>query len=420
MKLGTIQDIEAELAKYIPLVKEITGKDITLVRMRPLMKAIGNPEKNLKIIHIAGTSGKTSTCYYVAALLREAGQKVGLTISPHVDSVTERIQIDLHPIDEATFGNAFSDFLEVIESVEPRPTYFELLIAFVYWYFAKVGVDYAVIETGLGGLHDATNVANSSDKVCVITDIGYDHMHVLGNTLSAITTQKAGIIYPENDVLCYQQSDEVNAVIEQAVLRQKAHLHVIEVSDGTASSDLPLFQQRNWHLAKAVYDLVASRDNLPQLNEQQQIASTQVVVPARMETIHHGKQLIILDGSHNAQKIGALVDSVLAKYPNKSVAILTSLVRSKQQQIVHNVKQLRRLDGTMIITSFSGSQDIPHTSVSPNLVAVEAEKQGIEARIVEPPEQAFNELLKKDEDILLVTGSFYLLNHIRPLVRKLK
>jgi dihydrofolate synthase / folylpolyglutamate synthase len=144
VNIENLNQAERILAGYIPLVKKITGKDITLERMKPLMQALGNPQNNLKIIHIAGTSGKTSTAYYLANLLKIAGKKVGLTVSPHLDSITERVQIDLEPLGETEFCQAFGEFIDIIKPVEPEPTYFELLMAFAYWYFAKTGVDYVL------------------------------------------------------------------------------------------------------------------------------------------------------------------------------------------------------------------------------------------------------------------------------------
>src|SRR5690606_38872097 len=120
-------------------------------------------------------------------LLAAAGQKVGMTVSPHVYEVNERVQINTKPLAETQFCRELSRFLNIIQSSGVRPTYFELLVAFAYWEFAEQGVDYAVIEVGLGGLLDGTNVVARDDKVCIITDIGFDHTSVLGKTLSAIT-----------------------------------------------------------------------------------------------------------------------------------------------------------------------------------------------------------------------------------------
>ena len=173
MAIRTIEEAEAALLPYVPLVAQLTGKATTLERaIIPLMALAGNPQDRLKTVHIAGTSGKTSTSYYIAALLGAAGKTVGLTVSPHVDSITERIQINGQPLPDAEFCQELETFLDIVKQAPQPPSYFELLYAFALWVFGRRHVDYAVIETGMGGLYDATNVATRADKVCVITDIG--------------------------------------------------------------------------------------------------------------------------------------------------------------------------------------------------------------------------------------------------------
>ncbi|MDQ3064694.1 MAG: Mur ligase family protein, partial [bacterium] len=302
--ISSFDDINAVLAEYIPLSSQITGKQITLARMRPLMAALDNPHKRLKIVHVAGTSGKTSTAYFVAALLSAAGKKTGLTVSPHVDSVTERIQINMQPIEAQIFSNLLTEFVSIIESASIEPTYFELLVAFAYWYFAKQKVDYAVVETGMGGLHDGTNIADNSDKICVITDIGLDHMHILGSTVAEIATQKAGIIHNGNVVIMYEQDQVITQVVQNLCEKVGSKLmlqYELELrSFGKSSVDeMPIFQQRNWLLAKATYDFLKTRDNLINISMTNLLRSTQnVVVPGRMETAIIGHKKIIMDGAH--------------------------------------------------------------------------------------------------------------------------
>ena len=191
-KLRSFNDIDTVLKDFIPPMRSFRSV-YTLDTMRALMLALGNPQNSYKTIHVAGTSGKTSTSYYIAALLGQTGKKIGLSVSPHVDNVNERVQIDLVPLDEHEYCQQFSTFLQIINKLRIKPTYFELLIAFAFWQFAQEKVDYAVIEVGLGGLLDGTNVIERSDKVCVIADIGLDHVAVLGNSLAGIAAQKAGI-----------------------------------------------------------------------------------------------------------------------------------------------------------------------------------------------------------------------------------
>ncbi len=408
-QIRNILEAEAELAKYIPKVRELLGKDITLERMRPLMKALGNPQHKLKIIHVAGTSGKTSTAYYLASLLKQSGKKVGLTVSPHIDSVTERVQINLKPVSETEFRQALGEFLELIKNVDPEPTYFELMIAFVYWYFAKTKVDYAVIETGLGGLHDATNIAQQSDKVCVITDIGFDHVHVLGKTLAEIAAQKAGIIHPGNQVFAYSQTKEVDDALSERAKQQEAMLNMLSLSDQRAcGNQLPDFQKRNWCLAARVYKYIAERDSLPELSDDQLLASQNVVIPGRMEGRQVGTKTIVMDGAHNSQKMQAFVDSFRHKYPGQKVPVLLSLKSDKEHQEV--LRELLPICSELIITSFQTSEDLPATPNDPNVLAEEAKRIGSQHIKIEPnPFKAYKLLLNTKTKLAVVTGSFYLI-----------
>src|SRR5665213_595829 len=220
----TFAEANKILSGFIPT--EDTGVYNT-DRIKMFMDYLGNPQDKLRVIHVAGTSGKTSTSYYVASLLQASGKKVGLTVSPHVDQVNDRLQINLVPLAEAEFCEVLVKFLEVVEKSGFDLTYFELLVALAYWEFERQKVDYAVVEVGLGGLLDGTNVVSSANKICVITDIGLDHITTLGDTLEKIATQKAGIIQEDNVVFAYAQVKEVNDVFITSTKAKHAKLHLL-------------------------------------------------------------------------------------------------------------------------------------------------------------------------------------------------
>jgi dihydrofolate synthase/folylpolyglutamate synthase len=389
----------------------------TLDRMRALMDYLGNPQDDLKIIHVAGTSGKTSTAYYTAALLKAAGCKVGLTVSPHVDEVNERVQIDLTPMPETKFCAALSEFIEKVDASEIVPSYFELMVAFSYWQFSREKVDYAVIEVGLGGLLDGTNVVDREDKVCIITDIGLDHTEVLGDTLAKIATQKAGIIQSGNEVFMYCQDEEVMEVVERVCKRQSATLHIALQLSPSEATTLPLFQQRNFHLAAQAVTLVLQRAGQTMTNEQRKRAS-ETYIPARMEIIERedGKTIVI-DGAHNEQKLHTLFESITTKYPGEKIAALVGFVESDAFRLEHNIEELTGQVERIIATSFYSEKDYPKYSVAPSVVAAKCQRRGYKnVQVCEKPADAWQLLLSSPEPILLVTGSFYLLNHIRPLL----
>lgn len=415
MTIHNLAEAEKVLARYRPAVKELLGKDITLERMSVLMQAIGNPQENLNIIHIAGTSGKTSTAQYIAKMLQLTDNTVGLTTSPHVNTLLERIQVNGNNIEEAEFCKQLGQFLDIISGIDPQPTYFELLIAFTYYYFAKIKVDFAVIETGLGGLQDCTNVAHNIDKLCVITDIGFDHIKVLGNTLPKIAAQKAGIIYPGNGAMMFQQSPEVMEVFAAQCEKVGATLDIVNpniIDDFRFRPSFPLYQRRNWVLAWSAYQRLANVYNLPVIKDELIEQSRSIVIPARMEKITHNGQTIILDGAHNAQKMAAFVASFRRLYPHVSPTILLS-VRDRKD-FTDLVKQLFPLAQRLILTSFHVSQDIEHRSAHLRDMKQFCQENGYREVVIEADQHAaFEALLADEAEVKVITGSFYLIQQLK-------
>jgi len=405
--IRNMQEAEAALRPYVPLVAQLTGKDTTLDRVWPLMELLGNPQDCLKVIHVAGTSGKSSTAYYTAALLEAAGQKAGLTVSPHVDSVAERVQINGRPLPEADFCRLLGEFLEIIQQAGQKPSYFELLYAFALWVFDRQKVDYAVVETGMGGLHDATNVARRADKVCIVTDIGLDHTHILGNNLEEITRQKVGIVHEGNHIFMYGQAEEIMKVVRHRAHEKHAPLHLLP----EAAEPKIGYQRRNWLLANYTYQYLAKRDKLPLLSAEKLRQTQTITIPARLETRRLGVKILIMDGAHNAQKMQAFVDSLRQLYPRAKPAILLALKDGKDYESV--VPLLAPLAEQVIVTTFDTSQDLPARSMDPEMLAKAFADAGVATQSITDQRQAFQALLKSPAEVLIVTGSFYLLSQIR-------
>ncbi len=387
----------------------------TLDRMRQLMQYLGNPQEAVRVVHVAGTSGKTSTAYFVAALLMQAGAKVGLTVSPHVDEVNERVQIDGVPLPEVEFCHELSEFLQLIEASGILPSYFECMAAFAYWEFARQKVGYAVVEVGLGGLLDGTNVVSRADKVCVITDIGLDHTELLGDTVDKIAAQKAGIVQPGNDVFMHQQAPEIMDVVDAVCKNVGADLHVTRPAGFPAPTQLPAFQQRNFSLAQEVVDWVLHQTGARLLTAQQIAVASQVYIPARMEIMQYAGKTIVVDGAHNAQKLEALCASIADKYPNVPIAAVVGFVDGDVFRLHQALDVLIQHCTYLIITEFYTEKDYPKHSVPATIVEAYCHQSGFDTtQIVPDPASALHVLLKRPEELCLVTGSFYLLNHIRP------
>jgi dihydrofolate synthase/folylpolyglutamate synthase len=381
------------------------------------MEVLGNPEQRLKIVHVAGTSGKTSTAYYSAALLAATGSKIGLAVSPHLDKLTERIQINGQPISEQLFCAELGEFLEIVQRAKQQPTYFELLYAFTLWVFDRQQVDYVVVETGMGGLHDATNVAERPDKICIITDIGLDHTHILGTTLPAIAAQKIGIAHPGNQVFVYQQAPEIMKVFKDWTTNHSAELHITTedqeaVQFGDELDGLPMFQRRNWLLAYFAFKYLAERDNLPNLTEQALLKTWGLQVPGRMDIRHIGGKTIVMDGAHNAQKMQAFIDSFRRLYPDVRPTIMLAFKNDKDYQPM--VSKLSDLSDHIIITTFNVTQDLPVRSTKPKSLVGAFKRAGVaKVEAIDDQREAFQKLLAVPGDVVVITGSFYLLSQIR-------
>ncbi len=417
--ISNFSDVDLVLRPYVPLIKQLTGKDTVLDRIKPLMAYLGNPENKLKTIHIAGTSGKTSTAYYLSSLLVLAGQKVGLTVSPHIDKISERTQVNGKPLSEKVFCERLAEFLKIVEKSSIKPSYFELIYAFSIWVFAEFHVDYAVIETGLGGLYDATNVVDREDKVCVLTDIGFDHMNILGHSITEIAAQKVGIVHKNNSLLMFSQHNEIMKVINNWVNNHQASLNLTSQNEeqkvyGQAESfkSLPDFQKRNWLLAFFTYRFVAKRDGLKDLTLSELTISQKTVIPARMDISKVGDHLVTMDGAHNYQKMLAFISSYKQMFPDTKPAVLLSFKSDKAY--VETLPFIKEIADSIIVTTFESSQDLPITSCPPEDIYFALKKIGIENVSIEPDNtKAYEKLLKLKSKQLIITGSFYLIAQIR-------
>jgi len=416
VEVTNFEEAHAALRRFYG--KHATGP-YTLDRMFELLAAVGNPQDKLRAIHVAGTSGKTSTAYFIASLLRETGAKVGLTVSPHVDEANERVQINLQPLPEAEFCSALSEFLNLVEASDILPSYFEAMVAFAYWEFARQEVDYAVVEVGLGGLLDGTNTITRADKVCVITDIGLDHTELLGDTVEKIAAQKAGIIQLENDVFMHEQAPGIMAVVQGVCDQKTARLHIAETNSSAETYGLPQFQIRNFALASTVVSFVNAREGNPPLDPKQVKDAARVYIPARMEVLRMEDKTLIIDGAHNAQKLETLFSSIRAKFADQPIAVLAGFVEGDRTRLAGALDVITDYANHLIVTSFYSEKDFPRQSVAlEDIVSYCQQRNWQSVEPIESPADALAALRNRPEPLLVVCGSFYLLNHIRPLLQE--
>jgi len=412
--LTSVEDAERFLLAYSP--EKQAGETYTLGRMRLLMERLGNPQNDIPAVHIAGTSGKTSTAYYVRALLEAHGKKTGLTTSPHISSITERVQVHGKPLEDQAFINYLNEFIAIIEQwPDIRPTYFELLTAFAFWVFKQESVDYMVIEVGLGGLLDATNVVNAR-KVCVITPIGLDHTEVLGSTVTEIAEQKTGIINNSSTVFTAQQDDEAERVIHETCERHDTSLQTVApVID--ESTSVPLFQQENFGLAFEVVRYIAERDGLANVSQEILKSCIANTPPGRFETYHVGEKTVILDGAHNPQKLHAFVRSLRLHHP-EPIGWLVGFVSAPEQKVTACLREIENERDDYIFTDFTVGQDIKGRKSVParevERLMEQATRKTYDA--ISEPQEALNQLLASKKRTVVVTGSLYLVAKLRQSV----
>ena len=316
-----------------------------LARTRALLAALGDPHKQLRFVHVAGTNGKGSTAAMLDSCLRCAGYKVGLFTSPYIIRFNERIQVNGAPIPDG-------DLVRLVEQVRPAaaamadvPTEFELITALGMLYFAQQRCDIVVLEVGLGGALDSTNVIDPPE-CAVITALGMDHVKELGPTLADIAAAKAGIIKPGSPVVSYGGAPEADRVIAAAAAAQNAPLTVADFSkltlraagldgqtfdyDGLAGLTLPLlagYQPRN--AAVAIEALRALRRRgwaVPDSAIRQGLA--QVRWPGRFELLRRDPPFL-LDGSHNAHGMRATAESLRSLFPGRKFVFLVSIMADK-------------------------------------------------------------------------------------------
>ena len=395
-----------------------------LYRMEAILEALGNPERGLKSIHIAGTNGKGSTAAMVTAFAKAHGLRVGTFTSPHMDSIRERIQLDGVPLEEEPFWQAAS----VVKEVESRLleewgafNYFEILTAMMFVVFQQEAVDLAIIEVGIGGLLDNTNVGHP--LVSVITTIGLDHQDLLGSTLEEITAQKAGIIKAGQQVVVGPVTRECMDVIRSTASKQGATVQAFGedfslVEDSYQDTVLTIslkqlalngaFQKENATVAIRAFRAWMEATGRSAHAEFIEAALPVVSWPGRMEVLQE-TPLVIIDGAHNLPAIERLVQNMTAHVGKKQTLLFSALTRKDSQQMLAKLQEALP-DVNIILTSF-------HPSKGQSIARSDVEAY-LDSRKISY-EESFEEVIDRfasstdDESELWVTGSLYFIAEVR-------
>ncbi len=394
------------------LGNEVQTAKLGLERITRLLDALGDPQRACRWVHVAGTNGKGSTCAMIEAGLRATGNRTGLYTSPHLVEATERIQIAGEPIGQMRFAEIFNEVHDTAErmleegSLDLHPTYFETLTAMAFLVFARSDLDIAVLEVGMGGRLDATNVV--SPALSVITPVDFDHQSFLGHTLSQIAAEKAGILKPGVPAVFAEQPAEV-----EAVLRKHA--------------GGPYTLSRDWAITDLTLDARGSRFRLrdrevvcPLAGEHQvENARTAAIAlhelgvspagiaathwPGRLERISEHPE-IILDGAHNLAGTRALAAYIQRFYAGRRIWIVYGVMRDKDAGAMTSL--LFPLAERVILTAPANSRAMPPENIpAPGAIITHAVPEALESvRRAEPGDAVF------------ITGSLFVVGEARALL----
>ncbi|NEE02773.1 bifunctional folylpolyglutamate synthase/dihydrofolate synthase [Phytoactinopolyspora halotolerans] len=359
----------------------------SLDRIRDLLDVLGNPQQVFSTIHVAGTNGKTSTARMVDELLRELNLRTGRFTSPHLVSVTERIVVDGEPISEERFAEVYAEvepFLGIVDAKQDVPlSFFEVLVAMAYAAFADAPVEVAVIEVGMGGTWDATNVADG--KVSVVTPISLDHMDYLGDSMEAIAGEKAGVIKPGSFTLLAGQEQEAAEVLLTRVGEVGATVARAGVEFGVRDREmavggqmlqlqgltgpyddvfLPLHgahQADNAALALAAVEAFVGGGREGLAVEAVQAAFARVSSPGRLEVLRRGP-VVLVDAAHNPAGASALAASLSEEFATTALVAVVAVLEDKDVEGI--LAALEPVVQSVVVTSNSSPRCLPPQAVA--------------------------------------------------------
>lgn len=362
--------------------------NLGLERISAVLELLGNPQDKLKCFHVAGTNGKGSVCAILAEILKESGKKTGLYTSPHIFKYTERIKINGSDISDEDFAKLVFEICELADKNSIHLTEFEILTAVAFKYFADNNVDVVVLETGLGGRFDATNVIKNN-LCAIITHIDLDHTERLGDNKDKIAFEKAGIIKPNCPVITCEGYE----AIKDAADKNDSLLLMIAPFENVENLSLKgCYQQENLSLALGAIRLV-----FPEIsNEIVQNALKNVKHPARFQIIEN-KNLII-DGAHNPNGIIALKESLDFYYPDKKRRYIFGCIQNKDYK-------------KMVDLLFEKNDEIYFYHFSNKNSCTVSELQST-CKYPSKELKSFSDLDLDSDVLTVICGSFYMLNEL--------
>jgi len=393
--------------KVIQFLDNLTrfGIKLGLEPIKGLLAELGNPQERYKSIQVAGTNGKGSVASFIASILTEAGYKVGLYTSPHLLEPTERIALSRKPISQRKFSSLITNLIPVIEKRVAETgiplTYFEVLTAAAFQYFAEEKIDFLVAEVGMGGRLDATNILKP--LVCVLTPISLEHTEYLGHTLAAIAQEKCGIIKEGSLVVSSPQRREVADVIREVCVKRNVPLYPV-------SPHIGKFQLENALVARKTIESLASFGvRIKKRDIKRGLLKTKI--SGRLQ-IFSKEPLIIYDVGHNPGAVRALCEALKDISPQKYIFIYGCLKGKDAQQIIKTIAPIARF---LILTKPKSKRAAEPEELLRIAKEVLPEKK---IKVISNPKSALRFALKyKKKEPTCIFGSFYLAPSFKNLFR---
>ena len=426
-----------EAEAYINSVPKFTSKNKPENTME-LIRRLGHPERSMKVIHVAGTNGKGSVCAFLSSMLTEGGKRTGLFTSPHLVKINERFQINNEPVSDEIFLNAYERVMKLVEEMQKdgfyHPAYFELLFAIGMVIFEEAQVEYLILETGLGGRLDATNIVEKP-VVTVITSISLDHTEILGDTIEEIAGEKAGIIKQNIPIVYDGREKRAERVILQKAEEQNAKAvpldeEKLSIQGSTDHSvdymfDNPVYkghlitvpylapyQVRNSALALLAMEEIDPQHEISLETRLQAIRDTRW--QGRMETVLPG---VIVDGAHNEDGVHEFVRTLRQVGSSRRIVMLFSAVVEKNyEEMVHTICETGCIQ-EVVVTEIHGSRIVP----AEELAAVFRKFTNVPVTVISSIEEAFNTAMeKKGDGLLFCVGSLYLVGEVKKVIEEKK
>ncbi|NME36190.1 MULTISPECIES: folylpolyglutamate synthase/dihydrofolate synthase family protein [Fusobacterium] len=398
-----MQELLNELYSY-----SLHGIKLGLENIEKICEALGNPQNNYKIIHITGTNGKGSTSTIIETVLLKAGYSVGKYTSPHILKFNERIRVDGEDIPDKDIAEIYKIVREKIEELKITPTFFEVTTAMMFLYFARKKIEYAILEVGMGGRFDATNVVNSD--IAIITNVSLDHIEYLGKTIYEISREKAGIIKDKSYVIVGDSQKEflkaikektedfVNVIDKYKNIDYKLNFEKFntDIFIGDKKYQLSLFGDYQVKNFLCAYEALCKLEVPESVIKE---AIKEVVWQCRFE-IYEKNPVTILEGAHNIDGIKNLKQIIEKGYLKEKVVMIVSILKDKK--IEEMLKVCEEISENIILTSLSEN---PRGLSAKKLYEFTDKSQIFTA--IEDIKEAYNFAKNLNKEIIIVCGSFY-------------